>query len=176
MLAYLKYAFLALSSLLTLRGWRKDSKGSDTLTWEDVLETLHEQELSRLPLPKLEPVPWRKDTWLLLEDWHYLDIFIPRYFFCDLDSIPRFPYIYTYLKGYARTSAMVHDWLYATAAVSRAEADQVFYDFMILEGVHRYRAKLIFYAVRTFGDLFYDKKKGVLDALMAPEVRDVDYT
>lgn len=175
MIAFLKQMLIALAAASGALTWWRERKVSKVLTVEGVLGVLSEQKNSPLPLPRLEPVSWRKDTWLLLEDWSYLDIQIPRYFFCDLDSIPRVPYVYTYLKGYARTSAMVHDWLYATAYVSRRQADRVFYDFMVLEGVGRIRARLIYYAVRVFGDLFYDKKSGVLDALMAPEVRNAHH-
>ena len=176
MIEYLKYFALLFSVVSVVIGWREYTKDSTSLTSEAVLHVLKKQKKCPLPLPKLEPVPWREDTWLLLEDWSYLGIFIPRYFFCDLDSIPRIPYVYTYLKGYARTAAMVHDWLYADQSTSRAEADRVFYDFMVLEGVHRVRAGVIYGTVRVFGCLYYGKKLGVREALMAPEVRDVDYT
>lgn len=151
------------------------------LTPTDVLLSLRLQRTAPWPIPKMEPVFKKKDGWMLHEDWHYthpgldLDIFIPKYFFCDLDSIPRIPYIYSFFKGYARVSALVHDWFYATGLVSRDVADRIFYDLMILEGVHPIRAKLAYKAVSIFGKLFYGKRGGVYDALMAPEVRDANY-
>lgn len=175
MIAFIKYLFTFFSTITTIKEWKAGGYTKKSLTVDDVLMVLEEQAATKLPMPRLEPVPWRKNTWLLLDDWVFNDIFIPRFFFCDLDSIPRFPFIYSYLKGYARTAAMAHDWFYATGVLSRTDADRVFYDFMILEGVPRLRARLIYWSVRGFGWIFYGKKDGVYDALMAPEVRDVDY-
>lgn len=168
----IKNALLAISFIRVIVENRKEDKW---LRVAGVLTALTNQKKSKLPLPRLEPVPWRKDTWLLVEDWTFGDVTIPKFFFCDLDSIPRIPFIYGYFKGYARTSAMVHDWYYATTPLSRSQADSVFYDLMKLEGVHPIRARLVYWAVRCFGWLFYGKKRGVLDALMDPEVRDADY-
>lgn len=150
------------------------------LTSADVLRSLDRQRASVLPPPILEPIVDKKDSWLLLDDYEikhetFGTIYIPRYFFCDLDSIPRVPFVYAIFKGEARVSALVHDWLYATSEVSQEIADKIFYDLMLIEGVDPWRAKAAYRAVSWFGSRFYGRKRGVMEALMAPEVRNVVY-
>jgi len=175
MLAWLKYAWMTITAVVGYQDWKKNKEESKTLTPQKILKSLEQQNDFKIPQLKLEPVPWRKDTWLLIEDWSYGEFFIPKYFFCDLDSVPRLPYIYSFFKGYARTSAGVHDWLYATEIAGRKGADRVFYELMRHEGVHPIRAKLVYAAVRAFGWLYYGKKRGVWASLMAPEVRNADH-
>jgi hypothetical protein len=175
MLVWLRYIWLAITMVVGWDDRKKLKKEERELTPKKVIESIGLQKDYPFTLPKLVPVPWRKDTWMLTEDWSYNGVFIPRYFFCDLDSVPRIPFLYSFFKGYARTSAMTHDFLYSTGQVGRKEADQVFYDFMKLEGVNAIRAALVFYAVRAFGWWSYNTKTGVYESLMAPEVRDADY-
>lgn len=141
----------------------------------DILKGLDQQRSSVLPLPILQPIPTRKDGWMYVEDWQWEKHFIPRFFFCDLDSVPRLPFIYPFLKGYARTSAGLHDWYYATKLVSKDEADAVFYRCMLLEGVAQWRARLIYLAVHYFGHRAYGRRRNVYQSLMAEEVRRVIY-
>lgn len=141
----------------------------------DILKGLEQQRTCALPLPILQPIPTRKDGWMYVEDWHWGHHFIPRFFFCDLDSVPRLPFIYPFLKGYARTSAGLHDWYYATQRLPKAQADSVFYECMLLEGVSSWRAKLIYLAVHWFGHRAYGRRRNVYESLMAEEVRRVVY-
>lgn len=175
MLVWLKSLWFALVTIVTRKDRKTYKKGFPDLSPQDVLDSLEEQYSSEITLPFLEPVPWRKDTWMLLEDWRYKGWFIPKYFFCDLDSIPRIPYVYSFFKGYGRISAFLHDWHYATEEVSRKQADRVFYDLLKLEGVHPVRARLAFWGVRVGGWYSYGKRTGVYDSLMAPEVRNAPY-
>lgn len=101
-------------------------------------------------LPKLSPIQGR-DQWVLLEDWTYFGYTVPKGFETDLDSIPHIPFIHSAYKGYARTSALLHDYLYRTGEVSRSAADQLFFDLMRAEGVPTNKRRDIYFAVRVGG-------------------------
>ena len=94
--------------------------------------------------------------WKLVRKWEHKGTIVPKGFLTDLDSVPRIPYIYSWFKGYAKASAILHDWLYVTGEVSRRKADKKFYRCMREEGVSRWRALFIFWAVRLFGWIGYD--------------------
>ena len=120
--------------------------------------------------PILQPVRTIEDHWLFYERYIFEDEFgihdIPKGFICDLDSIPRIPFIYSFFKGRARASAAIHDWYYATGLISREQADLIFYSHMIKEGVSPRTAKLMYLSVKWFGWMHYDKKVGVKETFL----------
>ena len=79
---------------------------------------------------------------------------VPAGYSTDLDSVPRIPVAYAWLKGRATKSAVVHDWLYYNKH-DRAEADKIFLNAMKYEGVAAWRRWPIYLAVRAFGFLAY---------------------
>src|SRR3990167_4772239 len=83
--------------------------------------------------------------------------FVPAGTETDLDSVPRLPLAYWLVKGRARKSAVLHDWLY-TIQKPREWADQVLWAGMETEGVGGIYKRLIFAGVRLGGWHAYGKK------------------
>lgn len=83
---------------------------------------------------------------------------VPAGFVTDLDSVPRLPVVWLLLKGWSRSAAVLHDWLYSEGLVSRAEADRVFLDAMAATrvGLQRYA---IWAGVRLFGGLYFKQMR-----------------
>lgn len=79
---------------------------------------------------------------------------VPAGYSTDLDSVPRIPIAYAWLKGRATKSAVVHDWLYYNKH-DRKEADKIFLEAMKAEGVAAWRRWPIYSAVRAFGWIAY---------------------
>lgn len=78
----------------------------------------------------------------------------PMGFSTDLDSVPRIPIVYAYLKGRATNAAVIHDWLYEQRH-PRKQADQIFLQAMKAEGIGWIRRRTIYGAVRAFGWMAY---------------------
>lgn len=111
-------------------------------------------------LPDDEPILDKAEPheWMTLS----LDkVVVPPGFLTDLDSVPRLPFVYWVGKSRTVKAAVVHDWLYATAAlqpgdrrrVSRAQADRIFWCAMRDEGVPGWQRGLIYAAVRLAGGI-----------------------
>lgn len=94
------------------------------------------------------------DKWMLLDELRFYHgdgkIKVPAGFVSDLDSIPRIPYLHSFLKGRAVRSAVIHDWLYRRQ-VGRKRADRVMRDAMRVEGVAPIYRWLIYAGMRVFG-------------------------
>ena len=77
---------------------------------------------------------------------------IPQGFKTNLDSVPRIPIIYTWLKNRTMAAAAIHDWMYMhSSRFTQKMADDYFLLLMELEGVRaRYRYP-IYWGVRLFG-------------------------
>lgn len=117
------------------------------------------------PRPKLTHVGG--DEWRLEEDYTVQDgiveICVPEGFIFDLASIPRV--LWSVLPPWSLSIAapLVHDYLYwhcgdppAGSVIPRRrylkpEADRLFHDLMLEEGVSRSRAFVAWLAVRMFG-------------------------
>jgi hypothetical protein len=114
------------------------------------------------PAPILMPIS--RNHWVVSKNYkagcdymgEQVRISIPAGFVSDLDSVPRIPVFYEVFKGRTRTAALIHDFLYRSK-FKRSVADDLFLGFMIAEGVRRRYAIPIFYAVRTFGWIWYKK-------------------
>lgn len=101
--------------------------------------------------------------WIVQESFEYVakkigTVEVPMGFSTDLDSVPRIPFLYAWLKGRATKSAVVHDWLYYNYH-DRKEADKIFLQAMEDEGVPVWRRIPIYSAVRSFGWLAYKRKQ-----------------
>lgn len=105
---------------------------------------------------------WRLTEPLVYEHEDEL-IEVPSGFRTDLDSVPRLPVAYMWLKNRATKSAVVHDFLYVDEGYRRRGrrwADQVFLAAMADEGVRSWRRYPIYWAVRAAGWLVYRRKSG----------------
>lgn len=120
--------------------------------------------MQKLPSPVL--VPTEDGNWLLDRDYFYcvklgdrqLLGCVPAGYVTDLDSVPRIPIFYGWLKNRTRTAALLHDWL-CYIGTSKSIADKAFLEMMRLEGVrHRYRYP-IYWGVKYFGRVYSDLNK-----------------
>jgi hypothetical protein len=76
---------------------------------------------------------------------------VPEGFETDFASVPRFFWRVVSPWGRYSPAAVVHDCLYATGRVSRAQADRIFLELMQRLGVPLWKRSLMYGAVRLFG-------------------------
>jgi hypothetical protein len=70
-------------------------------------------------------------------------------------SVPRLPLVYLACGDVGRRPATLHDYLYRTGIVTRAEADAVFREALLADGVSWWRAWMMWAGVRAMGWQFY---------------------
>jgi Protein of unknown function (DUF1353) len=81
-----------------------------------------------------------------------LFINIPQGFKTNLDSVPRIPIVYLWLKNRTFAAAAIHAWMYANPdRFPRRMADDYFLLLMKNEGVRKRYRYPIYWAVRLFG-------------------------
>jgi hypothetical protein len=81
---------------------------------------------------------------------------IPSGFIYDGASIPRL--LWTPLgvtpDGIHRAATLIHDYLYVNKMVfnySRKEVDEIFYNHLLILGMNKRKAKVLYFGVRIFG-------------------------
>jgi len=117
-----------------------------------------------MPQPRMSPIPERG---LWCNDFDFgvfirgVCILVPRFFCIDGASIPRYLWAITYHPFDAKIilAALVHDWLYWSHQVSKEEADLIFLDLLIENGVHPTMAYMMYKAVAIFGDNSWELKE-----------------
>lgn len=84
---------------------------------------------------------------------------IPAHFKTDLASIPRILWpALSPAHSSTMPAAIVHDWLYRkTCDFNRRQTDLIFYSLLQESGVNRFKAAMMYYAVRLFGWPFYNE-------------------
>ena len=106
---------------------------------------------------KLTLTPDGFKHWKLVNDFTVLTTFgaitVPQDSRTDLASIPRI--FWQILPPFGRYSqaAVVHDYLYFSHQFDRKTADKIFYELMLQYGTWKWKAKLMYYAVRLFAPL-----------------------
>jgi len=105
-------------------------------------------------------------NWELLEDWSLFGFTVPKGFITDLDSVPRIPYVYAYIRGRCRAACILHDFLYRTQpeGVDRAAADKLFLEGCKAEGVLLSFAYVYYWGVRLGAKRGWDKNAKALKA------------
>lgn len=124
--------------------------------------------LSPLRLESLAPSKGGKKLFKVLAPFIYdsdvlkLRITVPEGFVTDLGTVPRLPFAYMLFGGASNEAAVVHDFLYSGQAgkVTRAQADDVFFEAMKAEGVAGWRRGPMWFGVRMVGWWFYEKPAG----------------
>ena len=103
------------------------------------------------------------NTWVLKRAFHFYyldevgaqtDVIIPEGFVTDFASTPKALYSFFPPIGIYNKAAMVHDFLYSKDCpliVERQIADKFFLQAMGVLGVAKWKRKIMFYAVRLFG-------------------------
>ena len=84
---------------------------------------------------------------------------IPPEFETDLASIPKIAWpIMAPAHSSLIRPAIVHDWLYRkTCIFSRFQTDLIFYHMLRNDGVSKFEASIMYYAVRWFGWNYYSE-------------------
>jgi len=88
-----------------------------------------------------------------------LNIVVPTGFETDFASVPRIFWRVVPPWGRYSPAAVVHDYLYATAPVSRKEADKIFLEHMKTLKVKWWRRKAMYRAVRMGGGFAWNKHR-----------------
>lgn len=86
---------------------------------------------------------------------------VPAFFVTDFASVPRLPIAYSIVGNTSHEAAVLHDWLYSPKCkepCDRAQADAVLYEAALISGAPKWKAYLIWLAVRLFGSQFYKAK------------------
>jgi Protein of unknown function (DUF1353) len=88
-------------------------------------------------------------------------ITVPKGFASDYASVPKLPVLFEVLGGIGKLAALLHDFLYSSVCapglrlLGRAWADDVFYYALLEQGIARWKAWLMWMAVRSAGWAFF---------------------
>lgn len=98
---------------------------------------------------------WRLETRLVFEDKHGHRWVVPAGYVTDYASVPHTPLASWLFRDHAHMSAVLHDYLctdYYPQQMSWREAADLFHEAMRVEGVSAWRAWMMAWAVRVFGE------------------------
>ena len=76
---------------------------------------------------------------------------VPQFFVTDFASVPRIPLAYLLCGNTAHEAAVVHDYLYQTHGRDRATCDKILLEAMLTTQVPKWRAYMMYWAVRLGG-------------------------
>ena len=109
-----------------------------------------------------EKVEGSKDSWKLHEPLQYQSdlggtITVPAGYQTDFASTPQFAWALSFTKdGLWDDIAVVHDYLYGNKVFARAKCDAIFLEGLKVLNVPAVQAYPMYWAVRMFGQKFYD--------------------
>lgn len=102
-----------------------------------------------------------QNRWGKRIEWNGKTFTIPRGFKSDGASVPRLFWrvVFPPSDPTALRAAFAHDYIYREQPEgwTRAEADKMFFDLMVADGVSRFRAGLAYIAVRLCGGVVWRK-------------------
>jgi len=86
---------------------------------------------------------------------------VPKFFQYDGASIPPAAWqaIGTPFQPRFMVPAVFHDWVYHTHLVGKDDADELFYDLLVANGVNKIKASLMLAAVESFGGWYWNNDK-----------------
>lgn len=84
---------------------------------------------------------------------------VPKGFITNFSSVPRIPLIYLVVGNRGNRSAVFHDWLYTAKPRTREIADKLFLLCLIEDGINRFIAYAMYFAVRIAGSKYYGESK-----------------
>lgn len=111
---------------------------------------------SELVVSKVEPYLWRLYTPLVCQISGERFV-VPVNFNTDFASVPRFLWALFPPYGKYTEIATLHDYLYYLKDRPRKEIDQIFYNGLLLSEVPSWKAKIMYWSVRAFGGIRYNK-------------------
>ena len=101
-------------------------------------------------------------------EWRERSFTIPAGFESDGASVPRFFWriVCPPTDPQAVRAGVAHDYIYRTQPEgwTRAEADKMFYDLLVEDGMYRCRARLAYLGVRIGGGFTWDESRKRLEA------------
>ena len=104
---------------------------------------------------KLILTPSGFKTWELVQNFtqetSYGQITVPKGFRTDLASVPRILWCLIPPFGRYSQAAVIHDYLYHFQEGTKKVADEIFYELMLRYGTYKWKAKIMYLAVRLFG-------------------------
>ena len=113
--------------------------------------------------PVLEPDPNKmEEAYEVVEDIQTKKgdavIKVPKFFQFDGASIPSpaWQLVGTPFTPRLMKASVFHDWTYHTHQIKKSDADDLFYDLLIRDGVGKTRAWLMYEAVSSFGASYWD--------------------
>jgi hypothetical protein len=84
-------------------------------------------------------------------------IHVPLGFVTDFASVPQIFWSILPPTGKYGKASVIHDYLYQSKIRSRMQADAIFHEAMLVLKVPKWKAGLMYWAVRCFGWLGYSK-------------------
>lgn len=107
-------------------------------------------------------------TWVIREEFQYDvgakgsgdSVIVPVGFVTDFASIPKIFWSLLPNWGPYGKAAIIHDYLYFSHNRSKKEADNIFYEGMLVLNVPKWKASLIYQCVHLFGEGSYKKPGG----------------
>lgn len=116
--------------------------------------------ITNLDTEKIGHILWRLNKPLLWATSNGM-ITVPTNFLTDGASCPNILWsLCSPMSGPQVCAAVAHDYLYSKDCglhYTREQADQLFYDMMIVDGTPKWRAKLIYMGVRAGGKKSFKK-------------------
>jgi len=108
----------------------------------------------------------RSFTYHVGSEYSNMVVVVPAGSITDFASIPSIFWSLLPSWGKYGKAAVVHDWLYhqhnilsrgSKSSITRKEADIIFYEGMLVSGTRRWKAEVMYWAVRLFGQLAWRK-------------------
>lgn len=119
---------------------------------------------TKFKLEQIDDKHFKLLTDLVYESEKYgLKIRVPAGFVSDGASVPRVPLLFFFFGSKGKRAAVIHDWLYRNALVSREVADGIFKEALFDTNKGAYTAWGMYLGVRGFGWIHYKSRPGCLD-------------
>lgn len=112
-------------------------------------------QLTKVSEPEIGRAKWKLVTALIYLDSMGRTWTVPAGYVTDYASVPSTPFATWLFRDHAHMSAVFHDYLctdYYPKLMTWREAADLFHEAMLVEGVSRWRAKAMYWAVRLFGE------------------------
>lgn len=151
--------------------------------------------MSAIIQPLLIPILYRgEERYQLVEPWSFtlpvdlgagtgITVEVPLGMVVDGASVPRALWTFMPPDGLHRAAALAHDVAYETGGrllprvfITRAQADLMFYDLMILAGVSKWRASIAYRGVRIGGGSSWDKHAPIIQPVDGRKMMTVRLT
>ena len=94
---------------------------------------------------------WKEFSYHIGTEYSKDFIHVPAGFVTDFTSVPWFLWQFLPSWGKYGKAAVVHDYCYQTHCRTRREADNIFYEAMLVGGTKQWKARIMWAGVRIFG-------------------------